>query len=97
MLRWLDSLDLSFTVRNPRIDLANGFIIAEIISRYFPKKVNIYSFYNNQAKDKRINNWEQIQKGKIYSLYLFESVFNGFKKIALYLFKLYFSIAKEKF
>lgn len=28
MLRWLDSLDLSFTVRNPRVDLANGFIVA---------------------------------------------------------------------
>jgi|JI6StandDraft_1071083.scaffolds.fasta_scaffold06524_2 hypothetical protein len=64
IFKWLDSLDLSFSVKNPRADLANGYIIAEMLSRYYPKEVSIYTYYNNQAKDKRMNNWEQIQKGK---------------------------------
>ena len=42
LIKWLDSLDLAYSVRNVRRDIANGFIIAEILSRYFPKEVNIY-------------------------------------------------------
>lgn len=57
IFKWLDSLDLSFSVKNPRADLANGYIIAEMLSRYYPKEVSIYTYYNNQAKDKRLNNW----------------------------------------
>lgn len=64
IFKWLDSLDLSFAVKNPRVDLANGYIIAEMLSRYFPKEVDIYTYYNNLARDKRHNNWEQIQKGR---------------------------------
>lgn len=28
VLQWFDTLDLSYAIRNPKIDLANGFIIA---------------------------------------------------------------------
>lgn len=39
--RWLQSLQLSVQVRNIRRDIANGYVIAEILSRYFPTKVSM--------------------------------------------------------
>lgn len=65
LIQWLDKLDLSYSVRNPRTDLSNGFIIAEILTRFTGDerdKINILTFYNCQAKDKKLNNWEQITK-----------------------------------
>ena len=65
LIQWLDKLDLSYSVRNPRMDLSNGFIVAEILTRCFPddkEKLNILTYYNNTAKDKKFNNWEQLTK-----------------------------------
>jgi hypothetical protein len=38
--------------------LANGFLVAEILSRYFPKEINTYTFDNGLKREKRRDNWE---------------------------------------
>ena len=35
-----------------------SFIIAEILSRYFPKDVSIYTYDNGNNSNKRRDNWE---------------------------------------
>jgi len=62
VINWLDSLDLAYSVRNPKRDLSNGFVIAEVLCRYFPKDLNIYSFDNGLKIEKKTDNWEQIAK-----------------------------------
>lgn len=63
--RWFDKLDLTYAVRNLSRDLANGFVVAEIISRYPPKEkekkdLDIYTFYNSLSIEKRLDNWKRI-------------------------------------
>eukprot|EP00448_Togula_jolla_P017141 CAMPEP_0170586486 /NCGR_PEP_ID=MMETSP0224-20130122/9772_1 /TAXON_ID=285029 /ORGANISM="Togula jolla, Strain CCCM 725" /LENGTH=798 /DNA_ID=CAMNT_0010910039 /DNA_START=47 /DNA_END=2440 /DNA_ORIENTATION=+ len=62
ILKWLQSLDLSFTVKNPKRDLCNGFLVAEIVSRYHPKDVNIVGFENATRLAAKVDNWEQLYR-----------------------------------
>lgn len=60
--KWLDRLDLTYSVRNLTRDLANGFVVAEILSRHYQKDVDMYTYYNGLNMDKRKDNWQRVSK-----------------------------------
>eukprot|EP00796_Vickermania_ingenoplastis_P004088 gene4088-2936_t len=61
IIKWLQSLDLTYPVRNPRRDLANGFVVAEILSRYVDTRyICMASITNSISSTVRRSNWEQV-------------------------------------
>jgi len=59
---WLQSLNLTYKINNPKRDLANGWLYAEVLSRYYPEEIEMYQFDNGFKLEKKRNNWEHLQK-----------------------------------
>ena len=67
---WLQSLNLTYKVKNTKRDLANGFVIAEILSRYYSTddkeqqltKISMHSFDTGFSMQAKKTNWALLSK-----------------------------------
>ncbi len=62
ILRWMEGLDLKYPVKNVKRDFANGYLIAEILNRYYKSDITLHSFDLGQSASKKADNWMQIEK-----------------------------------
>ncbi|CAK9071737.1 Spermatogenesis-associated protein 4 (Testis and spermatogenesis cell-related protein 2) (Testis spermatocyte apoptosis-related gene 2 protein) [Durusdinium trenchii] len=62
VLRWLQGLDLSYSVRHVKRDFSNGFLFAEVFSRYYESDVNVHGFSNGTGSSAKNDNWFQLRR-----------------------------------
>lgn len=62
IIKWVNSLNLSVPYSDVHRTLQNGFLVAEITSKYYPYLVTMHSYSNSQKSTDISDNWDQLKK-----------------------------------
>ncbi|XP_068797090.1 spermatogenesis-associated protein 4 isoform X2 [Struthio camelus] len=62
VLRWLQSLDLSVCPRHCRRDFSNGYLVAEILSCYYPRDIQRSAYGNGSSLAAKLSNWSRLRR-----------------------------------
>ncbi|XP_029918659.1 spermatogenesis-associated protein 4 [Myripristis murdjan] len=62
VVKWLQNLDLSFYPKNVRRDFSNGYLVAEMFSRYHPEDFPMHSYDKGSSLSAKQWNWSQIER-----------------------------------
>ncbi|XP_062905543.1 spermatogenesis-associated protein 4 isoform X1 [Mobula hypostoma] len=61
VIKWLQSLDLSFSFKHIKQDFCNGYLVAEIFSWYYPHDIDITVFNNGVSFPSKLKNWSRLE------------------------------------
>ncbi|XP_070692532.1 spermatogenesis-associated protein 4 [Pempheris klunzingeri] len=76
--KWLQSLELSFYPKNARRDFSNGYLVAEIFSRYYPQDFRVHSYDKGTSLSAKQRNWSHIARSlQKKNLHLTKEVIDG--------------------
>lgn len=62
IIKWLQSLYLTTSIKNIKKDFLNGFLIAQIYNRYFKNSIPMHTIENGLSSNCKYNNWRLLQK-----------------------------------
>lgn len=62
IIKWIQSEDLSFPAKNYKKDFANGYLLLEILSHYYPSDVIRTTMDNGTGPNSRKNNWHVLER-----------------------------------
>ena len=90
-------------ISNPFRDLNNGFMIAEILSRYNPDMVSMHSYENSNNTDFKKSNWFMLTKTFkkleiVFQKEEYDDIKNGnFDLLVEFMVKLYQKLTKRRY
>ncbi|XP_008277705.1 spermatogenesis-associated protein 4 [Stegastes partitus] len=78
VVKWLQTLDLSFYPKNVRRDFSNGYLVAEIFSHYYPHGFPLHSYDKGTSLCAKQWNWSQIGRSlQKQNLHLMKEAIDG--------------------
>ncbi|XP_028324662.1 sperm flagellar protein 1 [Gouania willdenowi] len=82
LFAWIDNIPLSRQKRNISRDFSDGVMAAEVVKHFFPKMVDLHNYVPANSTQKKISNWELLNK-KVFPQLNFHVPESTVKKIAL--------------